>query len=348
MITLPRPGHIVSYTVEVEVVEPLHIGSTRIDNLLEVVKIPVTIEFQTGTTIQGYKQRFDVPIIPASTLKGALKRIVEAIARPILSYNNDPISRIGYSHHQPTPLELQERRRNRLQEIEPVHATPSERHAQKRAGVPRRELRLECSTLTLAGRSLSFCYPRELESIFNAYLDAARERLEANTDLLEIYTATRDRLWEELASLLCPICLLFGSPHRAAAIKVTDLYPLNSLAQQDGGETPLATRHHVSIDRKTGTKREKALYRAQYVQPGTLYTGKLYIIVPELPPHLQENTIIATLYRETLEKAQHILQQTLDYLGQDSQLLVKLGGHKTRGYGLAKIRIKQHKHLQQL
>jgi len=327
-----RPGYIASYTVEVEVVEPLHIGSSRVEDVLEVIRIPLVVEFEVAT-LAVYRQKYNIPVIPASSLKGVLRRTVEYVSKALLSHNTDTISRIGCSHHQPTPLEHELRRKKRLQDVEPVHAAPREP----------RELGHRLNMLVLDGEyrfgDIEALYPREIEEAFKAYVGAVEGRIVENLDLLETYRAKPDKLWEELASLLCPICLLFGSPHRAASIKLTDLYPLNTIAYW-GEETIVATRYHVAIDRKTGTKWEKALYKTQYVQPGTRYTGKLYIIVPQLPLHLQENTTIATLYSQAVEKAQHILQQTLEYLKHQNQLLVKLGGHKTRGYGLAKIEIK--------
>jgi len=333
MITLPKPGHIASYIVEVEVVEPLHIGLGRAEEALEVIKAPLVVEFQATMTLSAYRQKYNMPVIPASSFKGVLRRAVEYVSKALLSHDKDAVSRIGCSHHQPTPLEQEKRRKKKLQEVEPVHATPEEP----------RELGHRLSMLILNREyklgEVKALYPREVEEVFKAYAETVENKIVGNLDLLEIYRAKPDKLWEELASLLCPICLLFGSPHRAATIKTTDLYPLDSLTQQER-ETLLATRYHVAIDRKTGIRWEKALYKTQYVQPGTIYTGKLYIIIPELPPHLQQNTTITALYNKTIEKAQHILQQTLEYLKHQDQLLVKLGGHKTRGYGLARIEIK--------
>ena len=85
---------------------------------------------------------------------------------------------------------------------------------------------------------------------------------------------------EEEGNYLCCICKLFGSPNRKGGescregkIRVMNFY------LKDSTRTNSGLRTHVSIDRDTGCKLNRALYSMRTVPKGSVFSG--YIIIRE-------------------------------------------------------------------
>jgi len=121
----------------------------------------------------------------------------------------------------------------------------------------------------------------------------------------------------ELAvSLLCPICLLFGSRHYSGKILITDAIPVNL----DGNPTSpkIETQTCTSISRKCRTAETGRLYTVQYIVPDNIaYKSRIII----------DNVVKGDIEAKLLENL-------LKYI---SEYGVIIGGLKSRGFGDMKI-----------
>lgn len=303
------------YKVVVEVESPLHVGGGREENLLPAVKIPVVAFYTKGSV--GVRV---VPIIPRTSLKGILRAYAERIARQMYSGGSSVHAKLALLHHQPTPLELEERGRAGLLKVSPVH-TPPGMH-------PRDAFEYH--------KGMGYARPRfddDVREAFEEYLEHAepepgRGRI-TRLHRLGVLEQGRDRLYEEAASLMCPVDRLFGTPLTGGALRFTDLAP----EDLDGART--SVRSHVSIERPRRIRAAEKLYRVEYLEPGTKLTGYMTLTPshtgPDTPKH------IAEAWQEALK----LLDTLLDYTRKLGY--ITLGGSKSRGYGLARVEITEAK-----
>jgi CRISPR/Cas system CSM-associated protein Csm3 (group 7 of RAMP superfamily) len=121
---------------------------------------------------------------------------------------------------------------------------------------------------------------------------------------------SREATLEVYASYHCPICKLFGSRYLAGKLLITDGIPV--------GEVGLGVYTSTAIDRETRTVAENRLFKLQYVQPNE----DLRFIVQVIADNLLDSD-------EGL-----LLGALLDFMLEGG---LRLGGAKSRGYGLIQI-----------
>ncbi|WP_448578446.1 type III CRISPR-associated RAMP protein Csx7 [Thermosphaera sp.] len=105
----------------------------------------------------------------------------------------------------------------------------------------------------------------------------------------------------------CVLCKIFGSPGFLSHVHFMDAYPV--------GEPTTNVRVGIAIDRKTGAIWKKALYKVEYIEPGARFKAGLR--ATNLP-----NYAIGLLVK--------ILRLA-------DQGYVRIGGFKTRGFGLVGV-----------
>ncbi len=118
---------------------------------------------------------------------------------------------------------------------------------------------------------------------------------------------------EEFWKRACLMCKVFGSPSYSGRVSFSDAYPLdekNSLLP-----FKLGVRKGTAIDRRTGSVQSRALYDVEYVEPGARFRFTLRCI--NLP-----NYVLG------------MLSKVLEDMNAGR---VKIGGFKTRGFGMVKI-----------
>ncbi len=106
-------------------------------------------------------------------------------------------------------------------------------------------------------------------------------------------------------SLLCPVCLTFGAPSYMSKTLIYDFF-------SKGCTTNMVTQ--AMIHRKKGTAENPR--KVEYVEPGCSFKGK---IILNNSPNWMVSLVLSTLY----------------FIDQG---FVKLGGHKSRGFGRVEIR----------
>ncbi len=111
----------------------------------------------------------------------------------------------------------------------------------------------------------------------------------------------------------CLMCKIFGAPSFSSHVEFSDAYPVNDKGEVV--EVPVGVRTGVAINRRTGAAQRGALYEVEYVEPGARFRFKLKST--NLPNY-----------------ALGVLAKTLRMLDEG---LVRIGGFKTRGFGLVKI-----------
>jgi CRISPR/Cas system CSM-associated protein Csm3 (group 7 of RAMP superfamily) len=121
---------------------------------------------------------------------------------------------------------------------------------------------------------------------------------------------SREAILEVYASSHCPICKLFGSRYLAGKVLITDGIPV--------GEVGLEVYTSTAINRETRTVAENRLFKLQYVQPNE----DLRFIVQVIADNLLDSD-------EGL-----LLGALLDFMLEGG---LRLGGAKSRGYGLTQI-----------
>lgn len=118
------------------------------------------------------------------------------------------------------------------------------------------------------------------------------------------YQVLRRLLWENL----CLSCKLFGSQSYKSKIVFYDSFPLS--------EVRIGVRAGIAIDRRTGAAAQRALYQVEYIEPGAEFS--FHITMDTIPNY-----------------AVGLLVQALKDLKAG---LVKIGGFKTRGFGLVDLK----------
>lgn len=102
---------------------------------------------------------------------------------------------------------------------------------------------------------------------------------------------------------MCLLCLVFGSAGYSSHIRFSDSQPLDSWR--------LGYRTGVSIDRRTGAARRRALYTVEYVEPGAVFD---FSIMAKNVPN-------------------YVLGLLITIMNDISSGVVKIGGFKSRGFG---------------
>lgn len=106
---------------------------------------------------------------------------------------------------------------------------------------------------------------------------------------------------------VCLLCLIFGSSGLSSHVHFNDSFPV--------GEYSIGYRRCVAIDRRTGAAHPRALYSVEYVEPGARFNFRM--IIENLP--------------------NYALGLLANVLTEIQNGLVKVGGHKSRGFGTIKF-----------
>ncbi len=139
-----------------------------------------------------------------------------------------------------------------------------------------------------------------------ALIDLPNDRNVASRYLLSIALGRKYPLVMEV----CPVCLLFGAPGRSSPLRFLDALPDNL------GSTTLPIRTRVSIDRNTLTAKKGKLYTLEYIPPGTIFRGSIYVVKNMLHPIYRDK------YKQILLLLLKIVQKRM------------IGGLKTTGMGV--------------
>ncbi|MDJ0268942.1 MAG: CRISPR-associated RAMP protein Csx7 [Aigarchaeota archaeon] len=111
------------------------------------------------------------------------------------------------------------------------------------------------------------------------------------------------------ASDACLLCHVFGAPSYASKVNFSDAYPI----EREG--VRLGSRTGIAIDRKTGAVFHQALYTVEYVEPGARFSLSIHC-------------------RNIPNYALGLISSIIKLVNDGS---VRVGGLKSRGFGLVKI-----------
>ena len=232
---------IVKLILELE--RPLHIGLG--ETVLERHKKLLKIKLINGV---------EVPIIPSSSIKGALRSISEKIAKNMVfkeKIENDAvqlhIEKAEITHNRSSEL-FKERVQNIIEKL-------------------KRDKTHEIIALT------GLSEDKIGEIISNYELKGVEGLIDENyIKYFDLYLAMH-----------CPICRLYGAPRLAGKMKLSDALPLKNI------ETKFRT--HTSIDRKSMTAKEHYLYTLELLEPITNF--QLELICDNVMPGESDAKLLA-------------------------------------------------------
>lgn len=122
------------------------------------------------------------------------------------------------------------------------------------------------------------------------------------------YVSIYNKLLKEIFNLTCINCKIFGAPGLAAHIRLTDAYPIDE-------NYSIGWRTGIAISRRTGAVAQGAIYRVEYVEPGSLFSFE--IVGTNLPNY-----------------AVGYIAEIIDFINSGA---ARIGGFKTRGFGKVRI-----------
>ncbi len=133
--------------------------------------------------------------------------------------------------------------------------------------------------------------------------------------------------WERVASLSCPVCLLFGSQYSAGLVRVSDVV-------LHGYENVL---NRVVIDRGSGKVKEGKLFSMETIEGAE---GKAYLVfaIPKPLEDLISKVGLECNGKSPLELAEELWNQMVEILKEDG---LELGHSKGVGMGRAEVEIRE-------
>jgi len=242
---LEKPTKIIKIEIDLAVYSPLHIGlGEKGEPLLRVLRINIP-----G---RGY-----IPIIPFSTIRGALRRVTEKLAK------SSPDTYSRYKDEKYAIL---------------AHSTQPDQGI-KAPSHPPKEGDNE--------RLFKELFEVDMEDVLDE-LGFTNDKITQLMEVIKRSEYENNLVKEAISSALaffCPICRIYGTLSFAGRLMVSDAIPVGGVI------TDFLTR--VGIRRDTGTAVEGALFSLEYVVPGTEY--KLLLIAKNLPTETDEKLLLATL-----------------------------------------------------
>ncbi len=259
------------YRIELEFEEPVSVVGEADDSVLKVMRTNA-IKWGEGS----YRVEYGIPVIPASTIKGALRSFFLSLTKSMLDCD-----------------------------VVRYHEETSEPRHYKKKVLPHHE---------------GFMPEKERLEKLKEYL-VEHEGVEETYFLEE---GSEEELIERLASLSCPICLLFGSVYLAGALRFSDVL-LN-------GSERRVTR--VTMNRALGKAAENKLFTLEVVEEAK---GVGYAVLAFNPDLLE---LVETLGLEcngksTIDLAKELWMEGKKILEEDG---IILGHSKSTGMGRAKVR----------
>jgi len=240
----------------------------------------------------------EVPILLASSLKGALRALSERLVRTDISAftsTEAELKAVELHHEAPGKPLCHRGPGNKLQEQEVLS------EVLRALGLEGLELSKFSQLAITLGIS-----PDDVAE----FLRAGYERLPDVRLLSEREKAFVAEVADRCLAMCCPVCRLYGAPSLAGKLKVVDGLPHEANVE-------ISIRTHVGIDRASGTHREDILYQEEMVEPGHTFTA--YLIVDNIKPGSSEAKLLAS---------------TLEFI---MNLGLKLGSSKSRGLGLLSL-----------
>ena len=118
-----------------------------------------------------------------------------------------------------------------------------------------------------------------------------------------------DKIINFLSEKYCLACKVYGSGTYSSHIDFSDFVSVESYK--------IGVRPGIAINRRTGTVKRRVLFNIEYIEPGAVFKGSVYL-------NNTPNYIIGSIF------------QILDYINSG---IVKIGGMKSRGFGRVKVNI---------
>ncbi len=250
MMTQSTTEGVKVYRLRLTLESPLAIGAGVGGFTREILRAPIFWD--------GELRR--LPIIPSTTLRGALRGIAESIAQPIVAKSDRPVDlwdAIMASHRRDGGLT--------------THSGLEDREDEIRSKI-----------------------------------------LEEGYDESDI-----EALGRRYASLLCPICRLFGAPGVASALKLSDAIP----------EIPDIRSEflpRVALDRKRLKAAERRLFREEVLLPGLSFSAILLLDFRGFEG------------AETTKRSKRLFEFVLNVIRETG---LQVGGGKSIGRGLLKVEL---------
>ncbi|MEM1513232.1 MAG: CRISPR-associated RAMP protein Csx7 [Candidatus Jordarchaeales archaeon] len=166
-------------------------------------------------------------------------------------------------------------------------------------------------TARLKGNNLNACYPYLDSSCAKRYgnkLMRLQEEVKRSEDVEEAIS----RLLDFVEKNYCLACRIFGATGIMSHVAVKDCYGID-------GSYSFGTRRGVAIDRRTGAVAKRALYTVEFLNPGSEFDFEL---VMKNMPNYQVGLVAAAIKGIN-----------------DGRIHV--GGMKSRGFGRAKITVRE-------
>lgn len=225
---------------------PLHIGA------IQPIREPVLplYKIRLSPSLGGKA----VPLIPATSLKGALRAISERMALSnVKAYAANRLNLAALCLH-----------------YEPEEGVLSHRgEAKSEVCEGRRRLREWFEELI---KELNIRKLLSLKELRGVALRLGMKEEDVNELLAKGISVDNEALLDFLdrsLALYCPICVLYGSPSLVGKLRLVDCLPTDELS--------LSFRTHVGISRDTLTSKEGALYEEELIDPGVNFKTELIV-----------------------------------------------------------------------
>jgi len=254
-------------------------------------------------TVKLAHNKREVPVLLASSLRGALRAISERLARtdPSAFTSTEAELKAVELHYEAPGKPLRHRGPdNKLREQEETLI-----EVLRALGLEGLELERLSQLAIMLGMS-----PDDVTEFVDSLSKAGHERLPDIKSLSEREKAFVAEVADRCLAMCCPICRLYGAPGLAGKLRAVDGLPREH-------DIRISVRAHVGIDRASGTHREDILYQEEVIEPGHTFTA--YLIIDNIEPGSSEARLLAS---------------TLEFI---LKLGLKLGSSKSRGLGLLKL-----------
>jgi len=246
-----------TYKIKIRFEEPVTIISEAEDSILRIMRSDV-VKWEKG----GYSVLYGNPIIPASSLKGALRSFFLALAKTL--YDCDVLK----YHDEASGDQI------------PSHS------------------------------------PRAWVDKYAGNVERIRSYIKEDAELSE------KEAWERLASISCPVCLLFGSQHLAGALRFSDVVLERAKIRR---------LSRTAMNRALGKVSEGALFTIEVAEGADGEGYAVLAFTPQLQK-LVKAVGIECAGRDPISVAKELWDIGTEILHEDG---IELGHSKSAGLGRA-------------
>ncbi len=173
------------------------------------------------------------------------------------------------------------------------------------------------------------CHVSEQSREIERYVERYKEYVVKNLGG-DVTSVKKDALRKVVASLQCPVCLLFGAPGVASLLRITDLIP---------GKYTIQRVSRVTINRALRTKSEGKLFTIEMVDADLFMGYALYYINPCLKEML-EKVFGKERKEEILNNVEKLWDMVIKFVEESG---LEVGHSRSTGLGRVKVEFREIK-----